>query len=234
MQGWQLESGFRRTRSVRGSIVSLSVHGAIVLLAVRATDAVARPAPKSPTMVSVSAPRAPAPVVTRTPSHASSRGPAGPTLAAPTIVPVGIPPVNDAIGRLLDDMPDRTPILGSGDPAADFGSAADALTATPSVSPGDSIDNSLLPASLAPGSRSPVYPEALRSRGVRGAVTVEFIIDTLGRAERASVVVRTSDDPAFTTAVQDALPVMRFVPARTGDGRRVRQRVAQTFEFRVQ
>lgn len=86
------------------------------------------------------------------------------------------------------------------------------------------------PATMAPGSRGPTYPPALRAAGVSGAVLVQFVVDTDGRVEMGSLKVLRSADSAFTSAVRDALPAMRFVPAQK-DGRAVRQLVQQPFQF---
>lgn len=94
-----------------------------------------------------------------------------------------------------------------------------------------------------PGTKGPAFPEMFRAAGIEGAVTVEFIIDTLGRVERESVrFVKgtmiamgksspiTSDDDEFVKAVRVGLDSMRFSPARLKD-RTVRFIVQQQFQF---
>jgi TonB family protein len=235
MHGRLLESGHRRTRTTRETVGSLVVHALIIALAVRATDAAARPSPSAPAVVSVVVPPAPAPASPRPPRPVSQGASAPIALHVPTTVPTTLPPPDAALGALLDSIASPTVAIGQGtltDPR-DLGSGTVAQGPT-EFAPGDSIDDRLQPASLAQGSATPRYPDPLRSSGRDGRVEIEFIIDTLGRAEVASVAVRHSDDAAFTQAVMSALPRMRFVAARRGDGARVRQRVAQVFEFSLQ
>ncbi len=81
-------------------------------------------------------------------------------------------------------------------------------------------------------SAAPRYPAGLLEAGVEGQVTGEFTVDTLGLVEVESLVVIESTHPEFTAALRDALPRMRFIPAEHR-GRRVKQRVAQPFLFRI-
>ena len=75
-----------------------------------------------------------------------------------------------------------------------------------------------------------------RSTGHPGEAGVEdpvsFVVDTTGRADIASFkVIRTSHE-LFATAVKNALPRMRFIPAEVGD-KKVRQLVQQPFSFAI-
>jgi protein TonB len=78
----------------------------------------------------------------------------------------------------------------------------------------------------------PRYPEALRARGIAGAVVVRFVVDSAGRIAAGSLQVLETTDPLFTDAVRDALSHVRFVPAEVA-GRPVAQLVEQRFEFRL-
>jgi protein TonB len=86
------------------------------------------------------------------------------------------------------------------------------------------------PAVALPGGAAPAYPDLLRSAGVEGTVTVQFVIDTTGQAEPASITILSSPQELFAQAVRRALPRMRFLPAQIGE-RRVRQLVQQPFAF---
>jgi TonB family protein len=77
---------------------------------------------------------------------------------------------------------------------------------------------------------SPAYPEALRAAGINGRVSLEFVIDSTGRAVVESVVIRASDHPAFTVAAQRAILDSRYRPARRG-GRALAARVQQEVVF---
>ena len=82
------------------------------------------------------------------------------------------------------------------------------------------------------GSAAPAYPPELMSAGTEGGVFLQFVVDSSGRADAASIEVVRSSHPAFTRSVRQALPLMLFTPATIG-GRRVRQLVEQNFEFRI-
>src|SRR5688572_23876195 len=65
------------------------------------------------------------------------------------------------------------------------------------------------------------FPEALRSSGVGGEVSAQFVVDTLGRIESGSFKVLKATNDMFASAVRSHLPRMRFYPAEVG-GRKVR------------
>ena len=87
------------------------------------------------------------------------------------------------------------------------------------------------PAQALPGSQ-PRYPDILRQAGVEGEVLAQFVVDTSGRAEMGSYKVLKTTHELFGSAVKNALPGMRFIPAEVG-GRRVRQLVQQPFTFAI-
>jgi protein TonB len=84
----------------------------------------------------------------------------------------------------------------------------------------------------APNSPTPQYPDILRQAGVEGEALVSFVVDTTGRADVASFKVIRATHELFATAVKNALPRMRFIPAEVGD-RKVRQLVQQPFSFAI-
>ena len=77
---------------------------------------------------------------------------------------------------------------------------------------------------------SPAYPAALRQAGIKGTVIAQFVVNIDGTVDVASLKVLKSDHPDFTQAVRDALPSMRYEPARV-NGQRVRQMLQVPFEF---
>ena len=115
------------------------------------------------------------------------------------------------------------------------GEPAGKVEAGPAVMPGAKpmrdfqVEKTAVPAR---GSSAPRYPDALRLGGVEGEVLVQFVVDTAGRAEVSSFKVLKSSNDQFTRAVENALPLMRFVPAEVG-GRKVRQLVQQPFTFSI-
>jgi protein TonB len=78
----------------------------------------------------------------------------------------------------------------------------------------------------------PRYPEQLRAAGVTGRVVVRFVVDTLGRVEPGSVVIREASHDLYADAVRTVLASLRFSPAEAG-GRKVRMLVELPFEFRL-
>jgi TonB family protein len=87
-------------------------------------------------------------------------------------------------------------------------------------------------ASQLPGSRPPIYPEALRARWIEGQVLLQYVVDTLGRVEPGTIRALRSTHPEFERAVREALPFMRFNAAEIA-GRKVRQLVQQPFTFNI-
>jgi TonB family protein len=83
------------------------------------------------------------------------------------------------------------------------------------------------------GSAAPAYPTDLLAMGTEGSVRTQYVVDTTGRVDTATIEVMSSDDARFTESVRTALGAMRFRPARR-DGKPVRQLVEQKFHFRIQ
>jgi TonB family protein len=91
------------------------------------------------------------------------------------------------------------------------------------------VDNAV---QFSDGSAVPQYPPDLLARRVPGTVTVRFVVDTSGVADVQSLEIIDASDPQFAASVRDALPRMKFQPARL-NGKRVRQLVEQPFRFSV-
>jgi len=72
----------------------------------------------------------------------------------------------------------------------------------------------------------------LRQAGVSGCVTVSFVVDTLGLADRSTLKLIAYSDRGFVESVWEALPKMQFVPAEI-HGRKVPQRVFQPFTWTI-
>jgi len=76
----------------------------------------------------------------------------------------------------------------------------------------------------------PAYPPSLRQAGIQGVVTVQTVIDTLGRAEPASLRVVNSPNPGFDGAALDCVRRALFRPGRV-HGRAVRVLVNVPMQF---
>ena len=76
----------------------------------------------------------------------------------------------------------------------------------------------------------PRYPDLLRQAGIGGRVVLEAVVDTAGRAERASIVIAEATNPAFVGPAREALLATLFRPGAV-NGRAVRVRVRIPYEF---
>jgi hypothetical protein len=81
-------------------------------------------------------------------------------------------------------------------------------------------------------SAAPAYPVDLLTKKIEGMVLARYVVDTTGFADTTSFQVIRSTHPGFIAAVREALPYMRFSPAKIGTIR-VRQLVEQPFTFKI-
>ena len=82
------------------------------------------------------------------------------------------------------------------------------------------------------GGEAPEYPGSLKDSGVEGQVLAQFVVNESGRYEGGTLKILSSSNPAFTAAVKDALPRMRFSAAQIG-GKKVQQLVQMPFSFHL-
>ena len=82
------------------------------------------------------------------------------------------------------------------------------------------------------GGDAPEYPSSLRDSGVEGQVLAQFVVGENGRYQGGSLKILSSSNPAFTAAVKDALPRMKFSAAQIG-GKKVAQLVQMPFQFHL-
>jgi protein TonB len=147
---------------------------------------------------------------------------------APVTVPIEIPPVDPA-APVIDGSTDwlsesaRRSLTSGGDTA---GRGAESRPRRGAIAIAERGALAL------PGNPRPRYPEVLRAAALAGTVLAEFVVDTSGAIEMATVQIIASDHPLFERAVRDILPHLRFLPAEAG-GRKVGQLVRQPFEFRL-
>jgi hypothetical protein len=81
-------------------------------------------------------------------------------------------------------------------------------------------------------SAAPAYPLKLLEKHIEGYVHARYIVDTTGFADTASFIVLEATHPEFIIAVKEALPYMRFSPAKIGS-MKVKQLVQQSFSFKI-
>lgn len=84
-----------------------------------------------------------------------------------------------------------------------------------------------------PMSAAPTYPEAMRQLGIEGSVEVSYVVDSTGLADSSSVIIVHASREEFALAVRQALPYMHFMAAKIG-AKRVSQLVIQNFNFKIE
>ncbi len=138
------------------------------------------------------------------------------TVIAPTMIPTNIPAID------LQEKFDPRDYSGTGVE----GGVAEGLVPTGQIFAEAVVEEK--PDLL---SGPPVtYPPLLRQAGIEGHVLVEFVIDTLGRAERNSIRIVRSSNPGFDQPVRENVSRALFRPARV-HGRAVRVLVQMPFNF---
>jgi len=81
-------------------------------------------------------------------------------------------------------------------------------------------------------SAAPAYPLKLLAQHIQGYVDAQYVVDTTGFADTTTFIVLKATHNDFVTSVREALPYMRFSPAKIGTAK-VRQLVQQQFSFRI-
>jgi protein TonB len=217
MVGTLIESRAVPQRRTGSSFASVAIHAAVIVAGVIATArqmVVAPLAPPQRIPLAFVRPVDAVPVTTHS-AQGSVSSIAAPVLrrfTVPSIVPIGIPPVDLGAATTAQDW-GHGPIMdsritcdrdcGSG-PVTDAGGRA--IWSTSDV---------LM--RLLEDPVPPRYPESLRRAGVEGDVVVRFLVDTLGRVDMRTVEVMRSTHEAFTAAVRETLSKLRFSPAMAGE-----------------
>ena len=137
----------------------------------------------------------------------------------PRTVGDAAPPVqpNETVGRAAADTVTTPPVAPIAAPVQD------------SVFSVLDVDSAVVRSG---NSAAPAYPLKLLASHVTGFVAARYVVDTTGFADTSSFQVMKSTNDEFIAAVRDALPYMRFKPAKIGP-LKVRQLVEQQFTFRI-
>lgn len=226
-----LESKAVRAKRTGGTLMSVLVHGTIIAgviaLGVRPTSVDAR-TPDVPGHVTY-VPISPAPEELQHHAASSTTARSSTTVPAPIPLPTfghidtGIPPV-DLTAAPIDDRTElgRGVSTGTEDVSrGGLGAPAGAALEERYVDRAPRILGAPL---------QPVFPTSLRERGVGGRVSVQFVVDTLGRAEMSGVRIVEATDPQLAESVRAVLPRYRFAPGEVR-GQKVRTLVQLPFEF---
>jgi TonB family protein len=83
-----------------------------------------------------------------------------------------------------------------------------------------------------PSSAAPSYPPMMMAKGVEGYATMRFVVDSTGLVDLLTVQLLDATHAEFVQAVHEALPRMKFHPARMG-AHSVRQLAEQVFRFEI-
>lgn len=206
------------------------VHAALVLVGVVVTRQVvavaATPRATDPLPLFV-APRNLTPPPAVAARSAATTSPTTPTVTIPLNLPstvsLSLPAVDLPRASMRGDVPVG---LEPGDRVSRVG--------VPAVLPGAVLSGTEVdePVQLVRSS-TPTYPPAMRALGRAGVVRFQYVVDTLGIIEPASIRVIESTDPSFTASARLALEQLRFRPARAR-GRTVRQLAAQVIRFSIE
>ncbi len=227
-----LESRARRPRRVGSTLASALVHAALIAGAVALTlphRVDARPhadPPHGPVIFTVPPPPTPPtpPTGTRSGSPTPVIGPTLTRVDIPMVVPVHLPPVD--VGPVIP--PDQIIIGGPAThPSSSIGGGASPLAGAGGVVDEQLVDRVPRVIGAAP---EPKYPVSLRAAGIEGRVVVQFVVDTLGRAELGDLSVVETPHALFVDAVRSALARYRFSVGEAA-GRKVRTRVQLPFLF---
>ena len=243
----------KKKRSPAGTLFSIILHSVILFLAVFATArAGARkaekpretkvsfvevkkdepPPPKKEPPPPKEAPKPKAPKVVSVPELPRIVAPAPPkgftVLPPPVTVPTSLPTID-----LSKAITNESDFSGKG---VAGGSDKGVAGGTGKLAGGDDhgpyMEFQVEKAVEKIGGEAPEYPLSLRTSGVEGQVLAQFVVNESGRYEPGSLKILESSNPAFTAAVKDALPRMRFSAAQIG-GRKVQQLVQMPFQFHL-
>lgn len=223
-----LETGAKKKKSAWGGITSVMVHAVIVAVVVSTAEA--RPRVKFVGDGPIIRIVPPPPTEQSSTHHGGATGGATPTSTTIPRIPspgasfdIDRPPVApvSTTSTGTDSLLSEIAGGGASGPGAVLGGASGAATEPTLDAPVRVIAD-----------RTPVYPDMLRSAGIIGAVRIQFVIDTTGRVEPASIRVLDSSHELFTRAVLTALRQSRFTAGEVG-GHRVRTLVERSYRFDI-
>ena len=88
-------------------------------------------------------------------------------------------------------------------------------------------------AAFDPTSAAPEYPPSMVLRKMEGSAVLRFVVDSTGLIDMTTVRVMSATHQLFAQAVLEAMPRMKYRPARIGV-HAVRLLVEQSFAFRIE
>lgn len=215
------------------TVVSVVTHAALITAAILATARAGhtRPAPERIAKIYY-APVPPSPPAGAREPRADGHQTGGATSAQIPGLPPARTTVDVATPTTID--PGIHADMGWGPTAQANGPHTTGGGAGPAGSAGLATEDMVdVPASALPGTPPPEYPSAMRDAGIAAHLTVQFIVDTSGRATPATVLSADVDGApraTFLAAIRANLSQTHFRPATIG-GHAVPQLVQQEFDF---
>ena len=226
-----LESNTRRTRRTGGTLASTLVHATLLAAAITVTTRDGLPAPAAREVVDRTLvyhpPASPRPIIDDNRPR--------PTGASAPVAP-RIPTVNQIPDRIPTVDVDVKIAVPSDDDAAHGSITTSASSIGGPPRGGRSLEGVLEERYVDRAPHiigtpiQPAFPTALRERGIAGRVAVQFVVDTLGKAEMSGLRIVEATDPLFAQSVRAVLSRYRFSPGEVG-GQKVRTLVQLPFDF---
>ena len=223
-----LESEAAPTRRAGGTIASIVIHTSVIALAIVTTArATAVKTKNEPPRSNIVYQVLPSHTGTST-THSSGKPLPGTYFVPPVnlVPPVTIPTILPAIEG-THPFPASIDFGGGGALGGGVVDRAGLGSPIGGVFTPELVDKAVVPRL---GNPAPIYPAALRAAQIEGTVLARFIVDSVGRAESASIDFPEATHPLFAEAVRQSLLRSRYLPAMV-NGRAVRQLVEQRFAF---
>ena len=259
MQLLESKKSDKKGRSAGGTILSVILHSLIIFLAVFATaragvrkaekrdtkvNFVAMKEPPPPPKKEVPKPEPPKPKKAPTPPKVVDVpmpkvvAPAPPqgfkVVAPPVNIPTALPAIDMSKAITNENDFSGKGVAGGSANGVKGGTGKEGDTGKEAgpVHEGPYMEFQVEKVVVKIGGEAPEYPSSLRESGIEGKVLAQFVVGENGRYEGGSLKILDSSNPAFTAAVKDALPRMRFSAAQIG-GKKVAQLVQMPFQFHL-
>ncbi len=229
-----IESRPKKERTIGEMVVSVVVHGVLIVGATMATKGAAesvREIIEDTTSFMLKPPPPPPPPPETPPPEnvvvSSNPPPQGfQTIVPPKNIPTEIPPVN--LTEKFDSKNFSGRGVEGGIAKGVVGGTGPVEIVTGETFTVDQVDD---PVAYQSGPE-PRYPPVLKSAGIEGVVTLEFVVSTEGRVEGGSIKVVSSTNKAFEEPAIEAVRKSIFKPAKVR-GQPVRQLVRQAVRFTI-
>lgn len=223
-----IESNPKRRKNLGQTVLSLGLHGVLIFAAVQATSGAAEQLQQvlqDTTMVFLEPPKTTPPPPPPDVVVAANPPPQGfQTVMPPAEIPTEIPPVD------LNQRFDPRDFTGKG---VEGGIGTGVVGGTGPVLSGEvflaaEIDDPPTMASRV----EPRYPPVMQQAGIPGQVVVQYVVDTTGHVEPASLKIIKSSHKAFEEPAREALLKAIFKPGHS-KGIPVRVLVSQSLSFKI-